>query len=192
LSTLFDLREGEHGIITKVRGRGAFRKRITEMGFVRGKDVYVVKSAPLLDPLEYKILGYNVSLRQTEARLIEIIPPGNEAAPPSADTQNKIFNGTIQEETLRDLEPDRGRIIDIALVGNPNCGKTTLFNITSGSHERVGNFGGVTVDSKTATFRQSGYSFNITDLPGTYSLTAYSPEELYGGNISPRKFQISL
>jgi len=149
------------------------------MGFVRGKDVYVVKSAPLLDPLEYKILGYNVSLRQTEARLIEIIPPGNEAAPPSADTQNKIFNGTIQEETLRDLEPDRGRIIDIALVGNPNCGKTTLFNITSGSHERVGNFGGVTVDSKTATFRQSGYSFNITDLPGTYSLTAYSPEELY-------------
>jgi len=179
LSTLFDLREGEHGIITKVRGRGAFRKRITEMGFVRGKDVYVVKSAPLLDPLEYKILGYNVSLRQTEARLIEIIPPGNEAAPPSADTQNKIFNGTIQEETLRDLEPDRGRIIDIALVGNPNCGKTTLFNITSGSHERVGNFGGVTVDSKTATFRQSGYSFNITDLPGTYSLTAYSPEELY-------------
>ncbi|MEI6889818.1 MAG: ferrous iron transport protein B [Bacteroidales bacterium] len=179
MSTLFDLREGEHGIITKVRGRGAFRKRITEMGFVRGKDVYVVKSAPLLDPLEYKILGYNVSLRQTEARLIEIIPPGNEAAPPSADTQNKIFNGTIQEETLRDLEPDRGRIIDIALVGNPNCGKTTLFNITSGSHERVGNFGGVTVDSKTATFRQSGYSFNITDLPGTYSLTAYSPEELY-------------
>ncbi len=149
------------------------------MGFVRGKDVCVVKSAPLLDPLEYKILGYNVSLRQTEARLIEIIPPGNEAAPPSADTQNKIFNGTIQEETLRDLEPDRGRIIDIALVGNPNCGKTTLFNITSGSHERVGNFGGVTVDSKTATFRQNGYSFNITDLPGTYSLTAYSPEELY-------------
>ncbi len=179
MSTLFDLREGEHGIITKVRGRGAFRKRITEMGFVRGKDVCVVKSAPLLDPLEYKILGYNVSLRQTEARLIEIIPPGNEAAPPSADTQNKIFNGTIQEETLRDLEPDRGRIIDIALVGNPNCGKTTLFNITSGSHERVGNFGGVTVDSKTATFRQNGYSFNITDLPGTYSLTAYSPEELY-------------
>ena len=179
MSTLFDLREGEHGIITKVRGRGAFRKRITEMGFVRGKDVCVVKSAPLLDPLEYKILGYNVSLRQTEARLIEIIPPGNEAAPPSADTQNKIFNGTIQEDTLRDLEPDRGRIIDIALVGNPNCGKTTLFNITSGSHERVGNFGGVTVDSKTATFRQNGYSFNITDLPGTYSLTAYSPEELY-------------
>ncbi|MCX6281731.1 MAG: ferrous iron transport protein B [Bacteroidetes bacterium] len=179
MSTLFDLREGEHGLITKVRGRGGFRKRITEMGFVRGKVVSVVKSAPLLDPVEYKILGYNVSLRQTEARLIEVIPLGNETAPSSAETEKKQFNGTIEEETLRELDGDRGKIIDIALVGNPNCGKTTLFNFASGSHERVGNFGGVTVDSKTAKFRQDGYTFNITDLPGTYSLTAYSPEELY-------------
>ena len=179
MSTLFDLQQGERGIITKVRGRGAFRKRITEMGFVRGKEVTVVKSAPLLDPVEYKILGYNISLRHTEARLIEIIPIGNEAAPSSADTEKKHYNGTIQEETLRDPDGDRGKTIDVALVGNPNCGKTTLFNLASGSHERVGNFGGVTVDSKTATFRQGGYSFNITDLPGTYSLTAYSPEELY-------------
>jgi len=179
LSTLFDLREGERGLITKVRGRGAFRKRITEMGFVRGKEVSVVKSAPLLDPVEYKILGYNVSLRQTEARLIEIIPIGNEAAYSSADIDQKQYNGTIEEETLRELDGDRGKSIDIALVGNPNCGKTTLFNHASGSHERVGNFGGVTVDSKTAKFRQGGYTFNITDLPGTYSLTAYSPEELY-------------
>ena len=179
MSTLFDLREGERGLITKVRGRGAFRKRITEMGFVRGKEVTVVKSAPLLDPVEYKILGYNVSLRRTEARLIEIIPTGNEAAYSSAEADQKQYNGTIEEETLRELDGDRGKTIDIALVGNPNCGKTTLFNHASGSHERVGNFGGVTVDSKTAKFRQGGYTFNITDLPGTYSLTAYSPEELY-------------
>ncbi len=179
MSTLFDLREGERGLITKVRGRGAFRKRITEMGFVRGKEVSVVKSAPLLDPVEYKILGYNVSLRQSEARLIEIIPSGTEADATSADTEKKQYNGTIEEETLREQDGDRGKSIDIALVGNPNCGKTTLFNFASGSHERVGNFGGVTVDSKTAKFRQKGYTFNITDLPGTYSLTAYSPEELY-------------
>lgn len=179
MSTLFDLREGEHGLITKVRGRGAFRKRITEMGFVRGKEVTVIKSAPLLDPVEYKILGYNVSLRQTEARLIEIIPVGAETASTSAEKEKNHYNGTLEEETLRELDGDRGKTIDIALVGNPNCGKTTLFNHASGSHERVGNFGGVTIDSKTAKFRQGGYTFNITDLPGTYSLTAYSPEELF-------------
>jgi len=179
LSTLFDLREGERGLIMKVRGRGAFRKRITEMGFVRGKEVSVIKSAPLLDPVEYKILGYNVSLRQTEARLIEVLPLGIKTSAPAGEQEGNSFNGTIEEETLRDIESERGKTIDIALVGNPNCGKTTLFNHASGSHERVGNFGGVTVDSKTAKFRQGGYTFNITDLPGTYSLTAYSPEELY-------------
>jgi len=179
LSTLFDLHEGQRGLITKVRGRGAFRKRITEMGFVRGKEVTVVKAAPLLDPVEYKILGYNVSLRQSEARLIEVTLPGNEAAPTSADKKSEQYNGTFEEETIREADGDRGKAIDIALVGNPNCGKTTLFNYASGSHERVGNFSGVTIDSKTAKFRQGGYTFNITDLPGTYSLTAYSPEELY-------------
>lgn len=179
MSTLFDLHEGQRGLITKVRGRGAFRKRITEMGFVRGKEVTVIKSAPLLDPVEYKILGYNVSLRQSEARLIEVRLPGNEAAPTSADKNCEQYNGTFEEETIRETDGDRGKVIDIALVGNPNCGKTTLFNYASGSHERVGNFSGVTIDSKTAKFRQGGYTFNITDLPGTYSLTAYSPEELY-------------
>ncbi len=179
MSTLFDLREGERGLITKVRGQGGFRKRITEMGFVRGKEVLVIKSAPLLDPVEYKILGYNVSLRHAEARLVEVIPLETKTGTSSAVSNSKEFNGTHEEETLRDNESERGKVIDIALVGNPNCGKTTLFNHASGSHERVGNFGGVTVDSKTAKFKQGGYTFNITDLPGTYSITAYSPEELY-------------
>ena len=179
MSTLFDLGEGECGLITKVRGRGAFRKRITEMGFVRGKEVAVIKAAPLQDPVEYKILGYNVSLRQDEARLIEIIPlKDNYSIAPDADA-NVSYKGTFEESTPRDEAADRGKIIDLALVGNPNSGKTTFFNFASGSHERVGNFGGVTVDSKTARFRQKGYTFNITDLPGTYSLTAYSPEELF-------------
>jgi len=182
LATLFDLPQGATGIITKVKGRGAFRKRITEMGFVKGKEVTVIKAAPLQDPVEYKIMGYHVSLRRSEARLIGILSEENAAGAGQASGEIPSYHGTLENESLRTESPDRGRVIDVALVGNPNCGKTTLFNFASGSHERVGNFSGVTVDSKEATFRQAGYLFNITDLPGTYSLTAYSPEELYVRN----------
>lgn len=170
---LSDLQTGETGIITKVLGRGAFRKRITEMGFVKGKKVTVVKSAPLLDPIEYEIMGYKVSLRRSEAELVEIVAASDEEAL-SID-----FNGTIDEESLKISALEKGKVINVALVGNPNCGKTTLFNYASGSHERVGNYSGVTVDAKTAEFRQDGYTFNIVDLPGTYSITEYSPEELF-------------
>ena len=166
-------------MITKVKGRGAFRKRITEMGFVKGKEVTVIKAAPLQDPIEYKILGYHVSLRQSEARLIGIETDADRLISGASSLEVNAYNGTIEEESQRTGIADKGRIIDVALVGNPNCGKTTLFNFASGSHERVGNFSGVTVDSKEAKFKQGGYVFNITDLPGTYSLTAYSPEELF-------------
>ncbi len=166
-------------MITKVKGRGAFRKRITEMGFVKGKEVTVIKAAPLQDPIEYKILGYHVSLRQSEARLIGIETDADRLISGASSQEVNAYNGTIEEESQRTGIADKGRIIDVALVGNPNCGKTTLFNFASGSHERVGNFSGVTVDSKEAKFKQGGYVFNITDLPGTYSLTAYSPEELF-------------
>ncbi len=166
-------------MITKVKGRGAFRKRITEMGFVKGREVAVVKAAPLQDPVQYKIMGYHVSLRQSEAQLIEIAPIESDLK--TVDLPGGVYNysGTLSEESMRFDDGSRGKIIDIALVGNPNCGKTTLFNVASGSHERVGNFSGVTVDSKEAKFKHGGYTFNITDLPGTYSLTAYSPEELF-------------
>jgi ferrous iron transport protein B len=177
--TLFDLREGESGTIVKVRGRGAFRKRITEMGFIRGKEVTVVKAAPLQDPVEYKILGYNVSLRKSEAALIEVLtstPGTTEKNLPDFATD---YNGTLPEESFTGPAGVRGKTIDVALVGNPNSGKTTFFNVASGSHEHVGNFGGVTVDSHSATYRQDGYLFNLTDLPGTYSLSAYTPEELF-------------
>jgi len=149
------------------------------MGFVKGREVTVVKAAPLQDPVQYKIMGYHVSLRRSEARLIEILSVddlNNHETPPP---EIYGYRGTMEEQSRRFDDGDRGKIIDIALVGNPNCGKTTLFNVASGSHERVGNFSGVTVDSKEAKFKHAGYTFNITDLPGTYSLTAYSPEELF-------------
>ncbi|HEY3389283.1 MAG TPA: ferrous iron transport protein B [Prolixibacteraceae bacterium] len=171
---LSDLKTGEEGIITKVLGHGAFRKRITEMGFVKGKKVTVIKNAPLQDPVEYKIMNYNVSLRRSEAQLVEVI------AVEDLYTLSQVpFAGTIDEDILKISALQQGKKINIALVGNPNCGKTTLFNFASGSHERVGNYSGVTVDAKEATMKRGSYSFQIVDLPGTYSITEYSPEELY-------------
>ena len=171
---LSDLKTGEEGIIVKVVGHGAFRKRITEMGFVKGKKVRVIKNAPLQDPVEYSIMDYNVSLRRTEAGMVEVI-----AADSVTLNEDVKFEGTIDEETLKTTAGEKGRIINVALAGNPNSGKTTLYNFASGSHERVGNYGGVTVDAREASFSQSGYTFQIVDLPGTYSITEYTPEELY-------------
>ncbi len=171
---LSDLEVGGKAVISKVKGRGAFRKRIMEMGFVTGQVVESVKKAPMKDPVEYRIMGYDVSLRNSEAELIEIISDA-ENTNGSAD----IFNGMETIAGEKGTSEAKGKIISIALVGNPNCGKTTIFNFSSGSQERVGNYCGVTVDAKTAKFRLDGYTFNIVDLPGTYSITAYSPEELY-------------
>ncbi len=173
--TLYDLQQGESGIITKVKGRGAFRKRITEMGFVKGQEVKVVKKAPMRDPIEYKIMGYEVSLRRSEAMLVEVITP-EEA---KKLKQTKKFNGILNGELLKKTAKEKSNTINIALVGNPNCGKTTLFNYASGSKEHVGNYSGVTIESKQASIKHKGYTINIVDLPGTYSLTAYSPEELF-------------
>ncbi len=175
---LSELQNGEYGIISKVRGRGAFRKRITEMGFVKGKKVDVIKNAPLNDPIEYSVMGYQVSLRRNEAALIEVITPNEAKKIVGADYQG-VYYGDPESELLRTGAKVGGKVINIALVGNPNAGKTTLFNYASGSHEHVGNYGGVTVDSKHAKLSYKGYLFNITDLPGTYSLTAYTPEEIY-------------
>ena len=171
---LSDLQNDETGVIVKVIGRGAFRKRITEMGFVKGKSVKVIKNAPLQDPVEYEIMGYNVSLRRSEAALIEVVSVSNVLQP-----EQSVFEGTFTDDTLKAIEYEKGNFINVALVGNPNSGKTTLFNYASGSHERVGNYGGVTVDSKEAYVRQDDYTLKIVDLPGTYSITEYTPEELY-------------
>lgn len=172
--TLLDLENGEKGVILKVKGRGAFRRRIIEMGFLAGKAVEVIKSAPLQDPIEYVIMGYNLSLRRSEARLIEVMPLGSHVGTPRAS-----YGGFASSTQYKNGKKRPGKEINVALVGNPNSGKTTFFNHASGSRERVGNFSGVTVDSKEAVMVQDGYRFHITDLPGTYSISAYSPDELF-------------
>ena len=172
---LSDLQTGDEAVIVKVLGHGAFRKRITEMGFVRGKKVSVLLNAPLKDPIKYKILDYEVSLRRSEASMIEVLTEGEAVDMVSNEDPNVLQNDDVVENAV----VRSGKTINIALVGNPNCGKTSLFNVASGSHEHVGNYSGVTVDAKKGYFNYKGYHFNIYDLPGTYSLSAYSPEELY-------------
>jgi ferrous iron transport protein B len=175
---LSELQENESGIITRVQGIGAFRKRITEMGFVKGKRVKMIKNAPFKDPIEYNIMGYEVTLRLDEASMIEVVTE-EEALENENILINGNFNGVFSEDKLRKKAAKQGRIINIALIGNPNSGKTTLFNYASNSREHVGNYSGVTIDAKTSVLLYKDYQIKITDLPGTYSLTAYSPEELY-------------
>ena len=186
---LSDLHTGQSGIIVKVLGHGGFRKRVVEMGFIKGKKVDVLLNAPLRDPVKYKIMGYEVSLRHSEAEMIEVITEEeakniNEAH--QLNNEKETLSGiedTDNELTtagnLEQLAEKKSKTINVALVGNPNCGKTSLFNFVSGAHEHVGNYSGVTVDAKEGHASFNGYEFNIVDLPGTYSLSAYSPEELY-------------
>lgn len=176
---LSELKTGEKGIIVKVLGHGGFRKRIVEMGFIKGKTVEVLLNAPLRDPVKYKIMGYEISLRHQEAEMIEVI------SEKEAKLMQNPYHGSLTEEIhltddkLVELAKGKRRTINVALVGNPNCGKTSLFNVASGGHEHVGNYSGVTVDAKEGFFDFQGYHFRIVDLPGTYSLSAYSPEEIY-------------
>ncbi|RLD60952.1 MAG: ferrous iron transport protein B [Bacteroidetes bacterium] len=171
---LSDLKTGEDGVIVKVMGYGAFRKRIIEMGFIKGQKVKVIKNAPLRDPVEYNVMGYNVSLRKSEAKNVEVITKEE-----AKGLKLNNYEGVIDEDVLKTSAREKRKNIHIALVGNPNSGKTTLFNYASGSKEHVGNYSGVTIEAKNAKFKQNGYKFDIADLPGTYSLAAYSPEELY-------------
>ena len=176
---LSELKTGEKGVIVKVLGHGGFRKRIVEMGFIKGKTVEVILNAPLRDPVKYQIMGYEISLRHQEAEMIEVI------SEEEAKWMQNPYHGALtedellSEERMAELAKGKRRIINVALVGNPNCGKTSLFNIASGAHEHVGNYSGVTVDAKAGFFSFQGYHFSIIDLPGTYSLSAYSPEEIY-------------
>lgn len=177
---LSDLKTGEIGVIVKVNGSGAFRKRILEMGFIKGKAIKVILNAPLKDPIKYKIMDYEVSLRRSEAKLIEVIYPKDKVEKKSLIEEKYSFENNYDcEECVLKKAPNGTKQITIALVGNPNAGKTSLFNIASGSHEHVGNYGGVTVDSKEGNFKHNGYQIKIVDLPGTYSISAYTPEELY-------------
>lgn len=188
---LSELKNGQHAIIVKVTGHGGFRKRIVEMGFIKGKTVEVLLNAPLQDPVKYKIMGYEVSLRRSEAANIEVVseeeaknilnhPDNAKLSYISVDgCSDSEQNTETVDKLMIDAAMEKRKVINVALVGNPNCGKTSFFNFVSGAHERVGNYSGVTVDAKEGVTHFNGYELNIVDLPGTYSLSAYSPEELY-------------
>lgn len=176
---LSELQTGQTGIVTKIHGHGAFRKRVIEMGFVKGHAVKVVLHAPLRDPIKYSILGYEISLRRAEADLIEVVPVDLESSVQiEAGTRRPVTEAEARREAGERYRK-ASRTINVALIGNPNCGKTSLFNIASGAREHVGNYSGVTVDARDKIFTHKGYRFNFVDLPGTYSLTCYSPEEMY-------------
>ena len=181
---LADLGTGEKAVIVRVHGHGSFRKRLIEMGFIQGKEVRVVLNAPLKDPIEYEIIGYKVSLRREEARQIEVVTEEEAREALTSDEHLQALPGDLEEaqrleRALAHVAEERHHNIRVALVGNPNCGKTSLFNIASGAHEHVGNYSGVTVDAKEGHFHYKDYDITLVDLPGTYSLSAYSPEELY-------------
>lgn len=177
---LSELKNGESAIITKILGHGAFRKRVMEMGFVRGREVKALLTAPLQDPIKYTLMGYEVSLRRAEASMIECVSVPDWQHHLESDKRPKAADTPTQVE--EEHKPDHVRhdkVINIALIGNPNCGKTSLFNSAAGAREHVGNYAGVTVDAKEGFLNYKGYRINIVDLPGTYSLSAYSPEEQY-------------
>ncbi|MDE6311628.1 MAG: ferrous iron transport protein B [Muribaculaceae bacterium] len=195
---LSELKPGQSGVVVKTLGHGAFRKRVLEMGFIRGHVVHVLLQAPLNDPINYRIMGYEVSLRRSEAAMIEVVALEGEdcrqcehldercAHCPVADiahgsdrSDDQRPGCDTQQEEMKRIISSQSHIVNVALIGNPNCGKTSLFNIASGAKEHVGNYSGVTVDAKSGRFDYKGYTFNIVDLPGTYSLTTYSPEEMY-------------
>lgn len=175
---LSDLKTGQTGIVVKIHGHGAFRKRVMEMGFVKGHSVVVLLHAPLQDPIKYSIMGYEVSLRASEAALIEVVHIDDADAALISKEAIDATDINNRDSHIRNYH-ERRHHINVALIGNPNCGKTSLFNAVSGAKEHVGNYSGVTVDAKDGHFVYKGYKFNIVDLPGTYSLSCYSPEELY-------------
>ena len=168
---LSDIPTSKECVVVKVHGHGSFRNRIVEMGFVRGVRVKVVKNAPLHDPIEYELMNTHISLRRSESELIEVVGYAVES--------EAGFNGTFTEEEFAKQVAEKSKTINIALVGNPNCGKTSFFNRATGLREKVGNYSGVTVDAKKGVFHHKGYTINLVDLPGTYSITEYTPEEIY-------------
>ena len=239
---LSDLKIGESAYILQVNGDEAFARRLSEIGFIRGEKIFNHMKAPLLDPVEYEIMGTTVTLRRSETKFIEISStPVDKISCPSSlsslninendplrntcnchkenenckcnheqditDSDQKVINvEDITEEEADNAIPNickfcpdqkdcekrkgyvfsnlrfrkwNGQTVKVALVGNPNCGKTTLFNHISGGHEKEGNYCGVTVDSKEGKFIHNGYKIKLIDLPGTYSLASYSPEEKY-------------
>ena len=179
---LSELKPGRSAVIQEVGGEGALRQHFLDMGVIPGTEVTVVKLAPMGDPMELRIHGYELTLRLADAEKIEIAPVDRKAAetekasPRFPEHPGLGEEGRFHPKGSGDPLPE-GTTLTFALVGNQNCGKTTLFNQLTGSNQHVGNFPGVTVDRKDGVIR--GYSDTlVTDLPGIYSMSPYSSEEL--------------
>ena len=185
---LSELQIGKSGVIKEVGGSGALRQHFLDMGMIPGAEVTVVKLAPMGDPMELQVHGYELTLRLAEAAQIEIDSIEKRSNPHArVENEKKSEHPGLGEDgryhSKKDENPlPEGTKLTYALVGNQNCGKTTLFNQLTGSNQHVGNFPGVTVDRKDGSIK--GYpNTNITDLPGIYSMSPYSSEEIVSRNF---------
>lgn len=185
MKTIKDLKIGQSGRITSVGGEGALRQHILDMGLIPGVDISVIKYAPMGDPVELRVHGYELTLRLEDAAKIEVVPIDSIKEEKKVSIKEKKHPGLGEEDVFK-LRKERKASehqerLTFALVGNQNSGKTTLFNQLTGSSQHVGNFPGVTVDKKEGIIR--GYSYaHIIDLPGIYSLSPYSSEEIVSRN----------
>ena len=183
MNTLKDTKIGNSVVVKKVGGEGALRQHFLDMGVIPGTEITVVKYAPMGDPVELLVRGYKLTLRLADAEKIEVEPVKKskslpETAPSSGTAPHPGLgeSGKFHPKGSGDPLPD-DTVLTFALVGNQNCGKTTLFNQLTGSNQHVGNFPGVTVDRKDGVIK--GYPNTlVTDLPGIYSMSPYSSEEI--------------
>lgn len=201
---LSDLKNGETGFISTIKGGTSFRLRLEELGFVPGQEVTRTYASPLGTPIIFAMLGQKVALRKSEAEQITIEATaadalakgrklsdtianskwtytGEEARALSCNSQHCNGCTGCGQQAKREDTPREGELT-IALVGNPNCGKTAFFNAASGGHERTGNYAGVTVSSVVGRTTFEGTALRVVDLPGTYSLRAFTPEEAFVAN----------
>ena len=186
--TLKELAIGKSAVIRTVGASGALRQHFLDMGMIPGAEVTVVKFAPMGDPMELQVHGYELTLRLAEAEQIEVEEISERTNSHSRGERLKpVDHPGLGEEGKYHSEEDAnplpdGTVLTYALVGNQNCGKTTLFNQLTGANQHVGNFPGVTVDRKDGTIK--GYpNTNVTDLPGIYSMSPYSSEEIVSRNF---------
>ena len=186
--TLKELEVGKSAVIRRVGGEGALRQHFLDMGMIPGAEVTVIKLAPMGDPMEIQVHGYELTLRLAEAQQIDIQPIGRRSRSHTFKDRAKDQdhpglgeNGKFHSKADEHPLPD-GTVLTYALVGNQNCGKTTLFNQLTGAKQHVGNFPGVTVDRKSGAIR--GYpNTEVTDLPGIYSMSPFSSEEIVSRNF---------